>query len=217
MYWMIIIIALLLVVAAAFFLLKFLRNVQPDEAELLEDLKELKASIKEFKGGLVSFDKGISAQEMDQIVEKSNQRSGKGVYMSPDTNPVFAYAFRNYIGPTKNNLIYVITNDHEYVFRTNSKGTEISIDGNKVGLLRSNGKMYDIRNNEVASIERNSMTASNTLKIGNKEVAKIALPENIGKIEAVEITGTNLKPEETEMIRTLSIVELISSQKEFQG
>jgi hypothetical protein len=216
MYWIIIVILILVVVAAAFFLLKFLRNVQPDDNEVMADLKELKESINQFKGGLVSFDKGISAQEMDQIIEKSNQRTGKGVYMSPDNNPVFAYAFRNYIGPTKNNLIYVLTNDHEYIFRTNSKGTEISRDGKKIGILRSNGSMFDIRNNEIAHIDRNSMTGNNTVKINNIEVAKIAMPENIGKIEAVEITGTNLKPEETEIIRTLSIVELISSQKEFQ-
>lgn len=214
MYW--IVIAVLLLLATVFFIFKFLRNVQPDDTELNEDLKVLKESIIGFKGGLETFDKGISAQEMDQIIEKSKQRIGKGVFMSPDNNPVFAYAFRKYIGPTKNNLIYVISNDHEYLFRTNSKGTEISIDGKKFGLLRSNGKMYNIRNNEIASIERNSMTSSNTLKIGNKEVAKIALPENIGKIEAVEITGSSLSDYEAEMVKTLSIIELISSQQEFQ-
>lgn len=215
MYWIVIVV--LLLAASAFFLLKFLRNVQPDDNEVMADLKEIKELVKDFKGGLVPFENGISAQEMDQIVEKRNQRSGKGVYMSPDGNPVFAYAFRNYIGPTKNNLIYVLTNDHEYVFRTNTKGTEISIDGNKIGLLRANGRMYDLRNNEIAQIERNSMTAINTLKIGNKEVAKITLPEDIGKIEAVKITETNLNTEENEMIKTLSIIELIGNQKEFNN
>lgn len=215
MGWLLVIV--LLLVAAAFFLLKFLRNVQPDDMEVMSDLKELKASVKEFKGGLVSFDKGISAQEMDQIIEKKNQRSGKGVYMSPDGNPVFAYAFRTYIGPTKNNVIYVLTNDHEYVFRTNTKGTEVSIDGNKVGLLRANGTMYDLRNNEIAQIKRNSMTGTNTVLFGDREVAKIALPENIGKIEAVEITGIDMKKEETDMVRTLSLVELISSQEALQS
>jgi hypothetical protein len=213
MHWIIIVVLLLAV--SAFFLLKFLRNVQPDDNEVMADLKEIKELVKDFKGGLVPFENGISAQEMDQIVEKRNQRSGKGVYMSPDGNPVFAYAFRNYIGPTKNNLIYVLTNDHEYVFRTNTKGTEISVDGNKIGLLRANGRMYDLRNNEIAQIERNSMTAINTLKIGNKEVAKIILPDDIGKIEAVKITETNLNTEENEMIKTLSIIELIGNQKEF--
>jgi len=215
MYYIVFIVVLLLA-AAAFFLLKFLRNVQPDDTELEEDLKELKTSVAKFKGGFVAWEKGISAAEIDQIVEKSNQRTGKGVFMSPDSSPVFAYAFRTYIGPAKNNIIYVISNDHEYVFRTNTKGTEVTIDGNKLGLVRANGTMYDVRNNEIAQVKRNSMTATNTIVLNNKEVAKIALPENIGKIEAVEITGTDLTKEQTEMIKTLSILELVSSQEPLQ-
>jgi hypothetical protein len=216
MYIAFILIAVLLLAAGAFFMIKFLRNVQPDDMEIVEDLKVLKASVAQYKGGFVSFDKGISAADIDQIVEKSNQRNGKGVFMSTDNSPIFAYAFRSYIGPSKNNLIYVISNDHEYVFRTNTKGTEVTIDGTKIGLLRSNGIMYDIRNNEIAQVKRNSMTGTNTVLLNSKEVAKIALPENIGKIEAIEITGVDLNNDETEMIRTLSIMELISSQKELQ-
>jgi hypothetical protein len=195
-----------------FFLFRFLRNVQPDDFEVANDLKALKKSVAEFKGGLEKWEKGISAADIDQVVEKSNQRSGKGVFMSPEGSPVFAYAFRNYIGPLKNNVIYVLTYDHEYIFRSTSKGTEITIDGNKAGMYRYNGNLYDARNNEIAQIKRNSMTGINSLMINNNEVAKIALPENLGKIEAVEITGQNLKPEQMETIKTLSILELISSQ-----
>ncbi len=215
MQWIFIIV--LILSATVFFLLKFLRNVQPDDMEVMEDLKELKASIIEYKGGLVEFEKGISANEMDQIIEKRNQRTGKGVYLSPDGNPVFAYAFRTYIGPSKNNIIYVLTNEHEYIFRTNTKGTEVSIDGNKVGLIRQNGIMYDVRNNEMASLKRNSLTGTNTILLNNQEVAKIALPENIGKIEAVEITGIDLNDNQTDIIKTISFVELISSQEVFQS
>ena len=200
------------VILGIFLLFRYLRNVQPDDFEVIEDLKELKKSVAEFKGGLEKWEKGISAANIDQIVEKSSQRSGKGVFMSPEGSPVFAYAFRNYIGPLKNNLIYVLTYDHEYVFRSTSKGTEISIDGNKIGMFRYNGNFYDVRNNEIAQIKKNSMTGINSLIINNNEVAKIALPENLGKIEAVEITGQNLNQEQLETIKTLTILELISAQ-----
>jgi hypothetical protein len=200
------------IILGIFLLFRYLRNVQPDDFEVIEDLKELKKSVAEFKGGLEKWEKGISAANIDQIVEKSSQRSGKGVFMSPEGSPVFAYAFRNYIGPLKNNLIYVLTYDHEYVFRSTSKGTEISIDGNKIGMFRYNGNFYDVRNNEIAQIKKNSMTGINSLIINNNEVAKIALPENLGKIEAVEITGQNLNQEQLETIKTLSILELISAQ-----
>lgn len=214
LYIFLIIVALL---AGAFFLLRFLRNVQPDDTEIEYDLKELKASINQFKGGFVNWDEGISASEIDQIVEKSNQRTGKGVFMSPSGNPVFAYAFRNYIGPTKNNLIYILSLDHEYIFRTTSKGTEVTIDNQKIGLIRSNGFLYDIRNNEVAQIKRHGASSTNTVILNNKEVAKIALPDSIAKIEAIEITGVDLNAEQKQTVRTLAVFELISNMGELES
>jgi hypothetical protein len=62
-----------------FFLFRFLRNVQPDDFEVASDIKELKKSVAEFKGGLEKWEKGISSADIDQIIEKSNQRSGKGL------------------------------------------------------------------------------------------------------------------------------------------
>ena len=209
---------LVAVLAGIFFLLRFLRNVQPDETEIEQDLKELKTSIVQFKGGFVPMSEGVSASEVDQIVEKNNQRSGKGVFMSPSGNPVFAYAFRNYIGPTKNNLIYILALDHDYIFRTTSKGTEVTIDNQKIGLIRSNGVLYDIRNNEVAQIKRKGGAAeSNTIIFNNQEVAKIALPDSIAKIEAIEITGVDLNAEQKETIETLAVFELINNMGELDS
>lgn len=212
MIWIIVI--LTAVIAGIFFLLRFLRNVQPDDTELEQDLKELKASIAQFKGGFVEWNEGISANDIDQIVEKSNQRTGKGVFMSPNNNPVFAYAFRNYIGPGKNSLVYILSLEHEYIFRTTTKGTEVTIDGEKKGLIRADGVLYDIRNNEVAKIKRHGATSTNTILFKDQEVAKIALPDAIAKIEAVEITGVNLDDVQTETVKTLAVYDLVHSMDE---
>jgi hypothetical protein len=213
-----ILVAIVAILAGIFFLLRFLRNVQPDDTALEQDLKELKASIAEFKGGFVPMEEGISASQIDHIIEKNNQRSGKGVFMSPSSNPVFAYAFRNYIGPTKNNLIYILALDHDYIFRTNSKGTEVTVDNQKIGLIRSNGMLYDIRNNEVAQIKRQGGAAeNNTIILNNKEVAKIALPDSIAKIEAIEITGVDLNAEQKQTINTLAVFELINNMGELDS
>jgi len=204
--------AMLIALAGIFIFLRLIRNVQPDEGEIEVDLKELKASIQEFKGGFVTLDKGISASEIDQVIERKNQRTGKGVFLSPLGSPVFAYAFRNYIGPGKNALVYILSLDHEYVFRTTTKGTEVTIDGEKKGLIRSNGTLYDIRNNEVAKVKRHGASATNTILIGEEEVAKIALPDAIAKIEAVQITGSDqLVQAQKETIQTLAVFELVNN------
>jgi|GEM_PF-3160840 len=202
----------LLAVVGIFFLLRFLRNVQPDEGELEEDLASLKAAIADFKGGFVPWSQGISAKEVDQVVEKSNQREGKGVFLSPEGNPVFAYAFRSYIGPGKNNLIYVLTLEHEYIFRTTTKGTQIQRDGRLVGLLRANGQLVDERNRDIGRLERRNAISESRFYLqeenSERELAKIALPDNIGKMEAVEITGM-ISAEQEQQLKAVASYELV--------
>lgn len=217
MFFVYLFVGIAVLVGLLFLVGRFLRNVQPDEGEIEYDLKELKASIAKFKGGFVEWDEGISASDIDQIVEKSNQRTGKGVFLSPSGNPVFAYAFRNYIGPGKNALVYILSLDHEYVFRTTTKGTEVTIDDQKVGLIRSNGTLYDIRNNEVATVKRHGASSTNTVILKDQEVAKIALPDAIAKIEAIEITGVDLSPEDTQTVRTLAVFELVNGMGELEA
>ncbi|WCL80496.1 hypothetical protein PPO43_11010 [Saprospira sp. CCB-QB6] len=208
----IVILLALLAVAGIFFLLRFLRNVQPDEGELEEDLASLKAAIADFKGGFVPWSQGISAKEVDQVVEKSNQREGKGVFLSPEGDPVFAYAFRSYIGPGKNNLIYVLTLEHEYIFRTTTKGTQIQRDGRLVGLLRANGQLVDERNRDIGRLERRNAISESRFYLqeenSERELAKIALPDNLGKMEAIEITGM-ISAEQEQQLKAVASYELV--------
>ena len=210
----IIALVVLLLIAGIFFLLRFLRNVQPDEGELEEDLASLKEAIASFKGGFVPWSAGISAKEVDQVVEKSNQRQGKGVFLSPEGQPVFAYAFRSYIGPGKNNLVYVLTLEHEYVFRTSTKGTEIRRDERLVGMLRPNGQLVDERGRDIGRLERRNAISESRFYLkeenSERELAKIALPDNIGKIEAVEITGM-LSAEQEQQLKAVASYELVEN------
>ena len=51
-----------------YFLLRFLRNVQPTESEVDQDLKELKDKVKQFKGGFMPWTDEISSNQIDQIL-----------------------------------------------------------------------------------------------------------------------------------------------------
>jgi hypothetical protein len=191
--------------------LRFLRNVQPDDGEIMEDLKELKQAVAQFKGGLVPWTNEISANEADQVMEKGNARSGTGVFLSTDGQPIFAYAFRKYIGPGQNSLMYILTSDHELVFRTTTKGTEVTIDGQKQGLIRSNGTYYNLRNDEVAKVQRFGATGMNKIFIGNVEVAKLAMPDAIAQIRALDITASQLDAKQQELVRTMAVYELVDN------
>ena len=197
-------------VVAVLAMLKFLRGVQPDDGEVAEDLQDLKKMCAQYKGGLETFSAEISASDLDQVLQTGRSRTGSGVFLSTLNQPIMAYAFRKYIGPGMNATLYVLTSDHEFVFRYTTKGAEVTIDGQKQGILRANGKLYDVRNDEIASVQRFGATGQNKIFIGNKEIAKVALPDATAGFNAIKIE-IELQPKEADIMQTLAVHELVSN------
>lgn len=199
-----------------YFLLKFLRNVQPTESEVDQDLKELKDKIKQFKGGFMPWTDEISSNQIDQILTKDNARSGNGVFLSSLGEPVFAYAYKNYIGPGENAVMYILAQAHEYIFRITNKGTEVFIDHEKKGLIRENGVFYDLKNDEVATLKRNGASGIHKIYIGGEEIAKIALPDSIAA-KAIDITKLELSPLERNTVQMMAVYDLVSNIEATEG
>lgn len=205
-----------IIVVAVLAMLKFLRGVQPDDGEVAEDLQDLKKMCAQYKGGLETFSAEISASDLDQVLQTGRSRTGSGVFLSTLNQPIMAYAFRKYIGPGMNATLYVLTSDHEFVFRYTTKGAEVTIDGQKQGILRANGKLYDVRNDEIASVQRFGATGQNKIFIGNKEIAKVALPDATAGFNAIKIE-IELQPKEADIMQTLAVHELVSNIANLNG
>jgi hypothetical protein len=214
--WTYLFIGLGIIIVAVLAMLKFLRGVQPDDGEVAEDLQELKKMCAQYKGGLETFSAEISASDLDQVLQTGRSRTGSGVFLSTLNQPIMAYAFRKYIGPGMNATLYVLTSDHEFVFRYTTKGAEVTIDGQKQGILRANGKLYDIRNDEIASVQRFGATGQNKIFIGNKEIAKVALPDATAGFNAIKIE-IDLQPKEADIMQTLAVHELVSNIANLNG
>lgn len=214
--WTYLFIGLGIIIVAVLAMLKFLRGVQPDDGEVAEDLIDLKKMCAQYKGGLETFSAEISASDLDQVLQTGRSRTGSGVFLSTLNQPIMAYAFRKYIGPGMNATLYVLTSDHEFVFRYTTKGAEVTIDGQKQGILRANGKLYDIRNDEIASVQRFGATGQNKIFIGNKEIAKVALPDATAGFNAIKIE-IELQPKEADIMQTLAVHELVSNIANLNG
>jgi hypothetical protein len=195
---------------------KKLKDVQPTDDEVIDDLKELKTKVAPYKGGFMPWTDEISSNEINQILTKDNARTGDGVFLSNTNDPIFAYAYKNYIGPGKNGVIYILSAEHEYIFRITNKGTEITIDGEKKGLIRDNGKLYDLKNDEIAAIKKHEATSTNKIYIGEEEIAKIALPDSL-QTKALHVHKIDLAPLEKEIIQTFTVYELVHSLTEKEG
>lgn len=196
--------------AAIMAFIAFMRNVQPSNMEVEDDLKDLKAKVAQFKGGFVPWTEEISSNELDQILQEGKSRSGSGVFMSTSSEPIFAYSFRNYIGPGRNAVIYILTLEHEFIFRITNKGTEVTIDNEKKGLIRENGIYYNRLNDEIAKVKRHGASGTNKIYIGEEEIAKIALPDAISS-RALEVSKIDLSELEKEIVQTMTVYELVAN------
>lgn len=199
-----------------YFLLKLLRNVQPTESEVDQDLKELKDKIKQFKGGFMPWTDDISSNQIDQILTKDDARSGNGVFLSSTGDPIFAYAYKNYIGPGQNAVMYILAQEHEYIFRITNKGTEVFVDNEKKGLIRKNGVFYNLKNDEVAKLKRHGASGINKIYIGEEEIAKIALPDSIAA-KAIDITKLDLSLLERNTVQIMAVYDLVSNIEATEG
>ena len=189
---------------------RFLRNVQPSDAEIAEDTKILSQQLEKFRGGFVDWTDDISSNTLNQILSKSNSKQYDGVFLSNNNEPVFAYAVKKYIAPGRNELIYILSQENEYIFRITNKGTEININGERAGIIRENGYYYDNRNREIAQLKKNKARGFNTILIEDKAVATIALPDKIS-VSALTLEREDMETAQKDIIRTYAIYDMVQN------
>jgi len=135
------------------------------------------------------------------------------VFLSDNGDPVFAYAFKKYIGPGENAVMYAMTHTDEYVFRITNKGTSVQVNGQSVGLIRDNERFFDQKNDLKARLVRNNIKNTSKIYIGEIEAGKIALPKS-NMIQAFEMNESTQSDEDISVAKTLAIYQLIHSISE---
>lgn len=142
---------LLLAAVALFFLQKYMRNVQPFEREVEEDLAIMRETLKEFKDGCLPFTSNnlevMAFNNADELTVKGGVSYQKGMFVTDSAEPIMAYLYKRYIGPGENALLYAIIDKHELVYRINNSGTSVSIDGQKLGTIRKDVILHDVKFN----------------------------------------------------------------------
>lgn len=199
-----------IILLGLYFISRFLRNVQPSDAEIEEDTKILRQQLDNFRGGFVDWTDDISSNTLNQILSKSNSKQYDGVFLSNNNEPVFAYAVKKYIAPGRNELIYILSQENEYIFRITNKGTEININGERSGIIRENGYFYDNRNREIAQLKKNKAKGFNTILIDNRAVATIALPDKIS-VSALTLEHEDMETAQKDIIRTYAIYDMVQN------
>jgi hypothetical protein len=185
---------------AIFFVGKFLRNVQPTNAEVKEDLKELKAAIAPFAGGFVQWERNViellptPITPINAKVEtKMGVTTAQGLIVTANNEPLLAYSYKRYIAPGINAVMYAINSNHEFVFRFTNNGIEVLVDNVKIGKIRKNSEFYDLQNNLAATF---NATQINSLQ---RPLAQLPAANQVGMITVSD----NLSAQDDQLLQVL--------------
>jgi hypothetical protein len=159
---------------------KYLRNVQPFDREIEEDIKIMRESLVEFKEGCIAFSPDnlevMAFTNADEVKVKAGVTYIKGVFASDKAEPIIAYLYKKYIGLGQNALLYALNDKHEFVFRINNMGTKIFINGTQIGTIRKDFVLHDTKfNKPIAHIQENVEENTSIIYIGTQYAGRIPL------------------------------------------
>lgn len=132
-----------------FFLSKFLRNAQPETAEVAEDINLIRDSLSAYRGGFAAWSREQLSVLGYQNLANNETRAygateGGGILMNSLNEPVLAYKYKKYTAPGVNALMVACNSEHEFAFRLTNKGIEVSMDGSPFAKLKNKVELTSI-------------------------------------------------------------------------
>jgi len=202
-----------------YLLYQILINFNPGKKRVQEDIRKMREEITPWVAELVPWNKEemelFSLNQIHQTVKKSITRTAKGVFTSIYHEPMLAYAYKEYIGSGTNAILLVRTSKHEYVYLIRKKGIQIAIDGQALGTIDEEMKLYGGKKNRLlARINQPADESSPLLLpvvVKDREVASLVNPElaNSPNPRAFEFLREDLQPEEENLLMSLAALQLV--------
>lgn len=202
------------------FMSLLLGNMAPGQKKLPAEADRMRTDMDKWAGDLVPLDReeinAFALTQERQQLSKGLSTSAKGVFTTIYHEPVMAYTYRKYLklGKREQVLLLVRTKGHEFVFQTDAKGLQLSIDGQPVGTIKDDGGLYGAKSHKLlATVKRDSHPEVMPIVVYDREVASVtkALPPAKGGISprAFEFVKSDLTREEELLFLSLSALELI--------
>jgi len=213
-----VVLALILGGIGLYLLYQILVNFNPGKKRVQEDIRKMREELAPWVAKLVPWSKDemelFSLNQIHQTVKKGIVRTAKGVYTSIYHEPMLAYAYKEYVSPGTNALLYVRTSKHEFVYRMRNKGIQIAMDGKAIGTIDEEMRLYGGKKNRLlARINKPSEETPLLLPVvvNDREVASLVNPDltNSPNPRAFEFLKDDLQPDEENLLMSLAALELV--------
>ena len=211
------IVSVLLLLAIMLFLKRLSSNRMPGKKKRAQAVVELKAEMDTWSANLVPLNKEeldlFSLAQDKQVIKGGVGATAKGTFTTIFHEPVVSYSYRRYLGKKENELLYVRTADHEYVYWTEEGKTQLEIDGNPVGLMEGGALFGQKTGKELARIAATARENYLPVSVGNREVGSLQL-KPLGKDDplsqrAFQFIPDDLNDKEEQLLMSLATRELV--------
>ncbi len=211
------IISVLLLLAIMLFLKQWSANRMPGKKQRERAVKELKADMDSWSADLVPLNKEeldlFSLAQDKKVIKSGTGATAKGTFTTIFHEPVVSYSYRRYLGKKENELLYVRTAEHEYVYWTENGKTSLEIDGQPVGNMNG-GKLFGKKTGkELARIAASARENYQPISVGNREVGGLTL-KPLGNNDplsqrAFQFIPDDLNDKEEQLLMSLATRELV--------
>ena len=195
--------------------LKSLGNYKPNKKRIQKDLKLLKVELATLALELVPWTEEemglLSFNSEAKKVSKGMDNVKKGVFTTIYHEPVIAWVHKSYLSSKENTLTFARTSHHEFTYRKKNDLTDVVVDLNLLGQIRSDGVLYEMKGGKaLAYIKKSEGGLGNPIWVGNKEVGRMAKVDNskVANPRVFQIIG-QMDPEEEVKFLALVINEII--------
>lgn len=211
---------LVLSLSAIWMSMKMFQNYKPGRNKIQSDLKQIKAELAPLTTNLVPWTKEemeqLSFNQINRTTKHGIVKTSKGVITTVYHEPVIAWAYKKYVGQKENGLLYARTSNQSFIYRLKNGTTEMVAGDQLIGTLSEEGLLLNSKGNkQLAQISKNENNLLKPLKVNERMVGGLALPNRKQKVNTRVFQYLNeLNGEEEELVLSLAILELVRNELE---
>ena len=184
-----------------------------NDKQLKQDVEQMRLAIAQRTDELVPWSTEemelLSLEHVEERLKRGNVANKAGFLTSIYQEPMIAYNYKKY-GSKYNSVVYAKTSDREFVYRIRDKGIQIYLDNQPLGILQTNGVLYDPKKKMIARMNHQKEELLNPILVKNREVGNLVNPAITEKMNprAFDLLSP-MESEEEDIFLSLAVLQLV--------
>ncbi len=191
-------------------------GMPPGTKKINQDLAMMRQIIKPFQSQLIPFRQESELELMSLKLELKSQKQGldrivAGTIQSIYSEPMVAFAYKDYIKGVREALLCCRTSDTEIIFRIKKQNVDVYFNGSQVAMMDHNNVMHGLKSRGVLGRIRPYSNDLLTIIVKDREVGQMFNPLRPHAYQQRAFTLiSKLNEEEEAIFISLSLFELLT-------